>query len=56
MQNVKRRVYDWLNVLLAFGVIRKVDTKIMKNKLKKLSFLTTINSSRIEQQILWAIE
>lgn len=40
MQNVKRRVYDSLNVLLALGVIKRVGNKITKQKQKK-GFLST---------------
>jgi hypothetical protein len=42
MQNVKRRVYDSLNVLLALGVIKRVGSKIAKQKQKKP--FTTDNS------------
>jgi hypothetical protein len=35
MQNVKRRVYDSLNVLLALGVIKRVGSKIAKQKQRK---------------------
>jgi hypothetical protein len=39
MQNVKRRVYDSLNVLIALGVINRSGNKITKQKEKK-SFLS----------------
>ena len=35
MQNVKRRVYDSLNVLLALGVIKRVGSKIARQKQRK---------------------
>lgn len=35
MQNVKRRVYDSLNVLLALGVIKRIGNKIARQKHKK---------------------
>ncbi len=42
MQNVKRRVYDSLNVLIALGVIQRVGNKITKQK-RKQSFLSGQN-------------
>ena len=36
MQNVKRRVYDSLNVLIALGVIKRVGNKISRQKNKKI--------------------
>jgi hypothetical protein len=30
MQNIKRRVYDSLNVLIALGVIKRIGNKISK--------------------------
>jgi hypothetical protein len=39
MQNIKRRVYDSLNVLLALGVIKRIGSKIAKQKQRK-SFST----------------
>ena len=38
MQNIKRRVYDSLNVLLALGVIKRVGSKIAKQKQHRKPF------------------
>lgn len=35
MRNIKRRVYDSLNVLIALGVLKRNGNKIMKNRTKK---------------------
>lgn len=40
MLNVKRRVYDSLNVLLALGVIRRVGSKIARHRPKKFNSQT----------------
>lgn len=34
-QNIKRRVYDALNVLIALGVLRKDGRKIVSDKIAK---------------------
>lgn len=43
MQNVKRRVYDSLNVLIALGVIKRAGNKITKQKQKRSTSLTLNN-------------
>lgn len=37
-QNIKRRVYDALNVLIALGVLRKEGRKIVGDRSIKLRF------------------
>jgi hypothetical protein len=44
MQNVKRRVYDSLNVLIALGVIKRVGNKITRHKNKKIHELNKTSS------------
>lgn len=38
MQNVKRRVYDSLNVLIALGVIKRVGNKLTRQRQKQPFF------------------
>ncbi len=44
MQNIKRRVYDSLNVLIALGVIKRIGNKITKQTQKnKLLYSSKID-------------
>jgi hypothetical protein len=49
MQNIKRRVYDSLNVLIALGVIKRIGNKISKHstnqKNKKIAFNNNNNNN-----------
>lgn len=36
MRNIKRRVYDSLNVLIALGALTRNGNKIVRNKPKKI--------------------